>query len=168
MIEQLSAPESLTDSANDAVLDGTELALLALSWRNELARFSNTFLRPWHKSSHSPYLLDGWTPEFPAAGSTRRFSVVAGAGVADTGVSAAGVAAPEIADTEVAGAGCEAGAGAERGCGATDFADADSSKDFAGGTGFCARFSDEFSQKEILAVPSVCRIVCRCNGHCPR
>jgi hypothetical protein len=73
-----------------------------------------------------------------------------------------------VADKEVADAGCGVDAGAERGCGASDFADADSSKDFDAGSGFRARFADEFNQKEIFAVPSDCRTVCRCNGHCPR
>jgi hypothetical protein len=67
-----------------------------------------------------------------------------------------------------AGCGIDAGAEAERGCGDSDFADADSSRDLGGGPGFRARFTDEFNQKEILAVPSACRTVCRCNGHCPR
>jgi hypothetical protein len=64
----------------------------------------------------------------------------------------------------------DAGAGAEgeRNAGASDFADADNSKALGGGIGFRARFVDEFNQKEILAVPSACRTVCRCNGHCPR
>jgi hypothetical protein len=115
------------------------------SWRNELARFSNTLLSPWHKSSQPAYLFDECSAELSAAGSERKVSAVADAGC-----------------------GVDVGAEAERGCGDSDFADANSSGDLGGGTGFRARFADEFNQKEILAVPSACRTVCRCNGHCPR
>ena len=148
-IKQLAAPESLTVSPNKVLLEGTELPLLTTSCRNELARFSNTFLRPWHKSSQPAYLFDERSAELSTAGSERKLSAVADAG----------------AD---AGCGVDAGAETERGCGDSDFADADSSWDLDGGSGFRARFADEFNQKEILAVPSACRTVCRCNGHCPR
>jgi hypothetical protein len=153
-IKQLAAPESFTISPNEVLLEGTELPLLTPSCRNELVRFSNTLLSPWHKSSQSEYLFDEGSPEFSTAGSVRKLSVVVDAGVAGAGV---------------ADAGCDVGgAKAARGCGTSDFADADSSKAFGGGPGFRARFVDEFNQKEILAVPSACRTVCRCNGHCPR
>lgn len=64
--------------------------------------------------------------------------------------------------------GVGADAAGEGSSGGSEFAVADSSMDFRGGAGFRARFVDEFSQKEILAVPLACRTVCRCNGHCPR
>ena len=152
---QLAAPESLTVSTNEALLEGTELPLLAANCRNEFVRFSNTFFSPWHKSSQSPYLFDERSPEFSVAGSARTLVVGVGAGIAGMVVAAAVC-------------GVTAGAEAVRGCGASDFADADSSKAFDGGAGFRARFTEEFNQKEILAVPSLCRTVCRCNGHCPR
>src|SRR5580704_11563626 len=193
LIEQVSAPESLAKSSTNAVLDGAELRLLAPNCRNELARFSKTFLRPWHKSSQAPYLFDERVSEFSAAGSAWEFSVaVAGrvaragdaadAGDAVVGLAGLEVATAEVVAAEVAGAGCavgsraeteaeaEAGTGteAEGGCGASGFADTDSSKDCDAGFGFRARFTDEFSQKEILTVPSGCRTVCRCRGHWPR
>ena len=146
LIEQVSAPESLSRSSNNAVLRGPERPLLALNCRKELARFSNTFLRPWHNSSQAPYLFDDRASELSTAGSARKvsFSVVASAGVATAGVSAAAVA----------GAGGAVGAKAERGCGASGFAATESSKDCDAGFGFRARFTDEFNQNEILAVPS--------------
>ena len=153
---QLAAPESLTVPPIKELLEGTELPFLtvncAANCRNELARFSNTFLSPWHKSSQSPYLFDERSPESSAAGSARTLVVGVGAGIAGIVVAAAGC-------------GISAGAEAVRGCGALDFADADSSKAFDCGAGFRARFSDEFNQNEILVVPSLCRAVCRCNGH---
>jgi hypothetical protein len=155
LITQLPAPESLTVSPNKVVLEATELPLLTPNCRNELARFSNTFLSPWHKSSQSPYLFDDRAKECSSAGSARKLSAVAGAGVAGAAVAAGG-------------GGAGARAEAARGCGASDFADADSSKALEGGAGFRARFTDEFNQNEILAVPSLCRTVCRCNGHWPR
>jgi hypothetical protein len=150
----------LTVSPKKVLLEGTELPLLNPSWRNELARFSNTFLSPWHKSSQSPYLLNERSPEISTAGSARKLSVVAGPGVAGAAVAGAAVAA--------AGCGIAAGAEAARGCGASDFADADSSKALDGGLGFRAKSTDEFNQNEILTLPSACRTVCRCIGHCPR
>lgn len=145
LIEQVSAPDSLTRSSKNALLRGPERPLLAPNCRNELARFSNTFLRPWHNSSQAPYLFDERS-EVSTAGSARKvsFSVVASAGVATAGVSAAAVA----------GAGGAVGAKAERGCGASGFAATESSKDCDAGFGFRARFTDEFNQNEILAVPS--------------
>jgi hypothetical protein len=155
----------LTVSPKKVLLEGTELPLLNPSWRNELARFSNTFLSPWHKSSQSPYLLDERSPELSTAGSARKLSVVA-----DAGVVGAAVAGARVSGAAVATVGCGVAAGAEsaRGCGASDFADADSSKSLDGGLGFRARSTDEFNQNEILALPSACRTVCRCIGHCPR
>ena len=152
---QLAAPESLTVSPNEALLEGTELPLLTVNCRNELARFSNTFLSPWHKSSQSPYLFDERSPEFSTTGSGGTLFVVAVAGVFGAAVA-------------VAGRGIATGAEAVRGCGVSCFADAESSKAFDGGAGFRARFTEEFNQNKILAVPSLCRTVCRCNGHCPR
>src|ERR1700683_1546101 len=101
---QLAAPESLAVSSNGngVVLDGAELPLLTPSCRKELARFSSTFLSPWHKSSQSPYLFDGRTPEFSIAGSARKLAVVEGAGIAGAAISAAG---------------CGDAAGAALGCG---------------------------------------------------
>ena len=157
---QLAAPESFAVSSNVMDLDGAELPLLIPSCRKELERFSNTFLSPWHKSSQSPYLFDGRTPEFSTAGSARKLAVAAGAVVGGIGFAGAAVAA--------GGCGVTARAEAARGCGGSDFADAVSSNARDGGAGFCARFTDEFNENEILDVPSLCRTVCRCNGHCPR
>jgi hypothetical protein len=114
--------------------------------------------------------LGGPSAEFAGTGSVREFSVVTGAGDEGSGVAGDGSAAAEVADTDFAGADCDTGDGAEEegGRGAGGFADADSSKDCDAGFGFRARFSEEFNQKEILAVPSGFRTVCRCNGHCPR
>src|SRR6476660_8754463 len=117
-----------------------ELPLLTPSSRNELARFSNTFLSPWHKSSQPACVFDESSAELATAGSERKLSAVADAGC-----------------------GVDAGAEAERGCGDSDFADADSSRDLGSGPGFRARFTDEFNQKEILALPSARRTVCRCK-----
>ncbi|HMD10261.1 MAG TPA: hypothetical protein VKH63_22195 [Candidatus Acidoferrum sp.] len=155
----------MTVSPNKVLLEATELPLLTPSCRNELARFSNTFLSPWHKSSQSPYLFDDRSPEFSTAGPARKLSVVADAGVVGAAVAGVGVSGAAFATV---GCGIAAGAEAARGCGASDFADADSSKALDGGLGFRARSTDEFNQNEILAVPSACRTVCRCNGHCPR
>ena len=157
--KQLAAPESLTVSSREALLEGREVLLLPPSCRNELARFSSTFLRPWHRSSQSPYFFKERSPEFPTAGSTCKLSVVVGAAVAGAAGAGAVVAA---------GRGVSAGAEPARGCGASDLANADSSRDLDGGPGLRARFADEFTQKEILAVPSARRAICRCKGHCPR
>jgi len=167
----------VTGAPNDGVLEGRELPLLAANWRNELVRFSNTFLRPWHRSSQSPYLLAEGATEFSGAGSARN-SVAAGTGVAaaevaDAGLATAGVGTADVADEDiVAGAVWDSGVGTEAesecGCAAGGFADTDSSNDCDAGFGFRARLTEEFSQKEILAVPSGCRTVCKCNGHCPR
>src|SRR5277367_3731624 len=159
-IVQLAAPESLTVSTNEALLEGTEFPLLAANCRNELARFSNTLLSPWHKSSQSPYLFDDRSPEFSTAGSARTLFVGVSAGVADAGAAGAAIAA--------SGCGVATEAEALCGCNASDFADADSSKALDGGAGFRARFTDEFNQNEILVVPSLFATVCRCKGHCPR
>jgi hypothetical protein len=114
-------------------LEDREFPLLVANWRNELARFSNTFFRPWHKSSQPPYLSDERTAECSTAGSLREISVVAGAEVAGAGVASAEAAGAGVASAEVTGAGCDTGAGAEAesecGCGAGGFADADSSND---------------------------------------
>src|SRR5580704_10672360 len=147
---QLVAPESLTVSPIKALLEGTELPLLTANCRNEFARFSNTFFSPWHKSSQSPYLVDARSPELSTTGAARTLVVGVGAAI------------------DAAGCGVAAGAEAACGCGASGFTEADSSKVLDGGAGFRARFTEEFNQKEILAVPSLCRTVCRCNGHCPR
>jgi hypothetical protein len=88
-------------------------------------------LSPWHKSSQP-----ACSAELSTAGSERKLSAVADAGC-----------------------GVDAGAEAEGGCGNSDFADADSPRDLGGGPGFRARLTDEFNQKEILAVPSACRTV---------
>ena len=159
-------------------MEGREFPLLVANWRNELARFSNTFLRPWHKSSQLPYRSEVRAKEWSTVGSARKFSVaVAGrvakagdAADAAAGLAGAEIAASEVAATDVTGAGGDTGDGieAERGCAAGGFADTDNSKDCDAGFGFRARFTDEFNQKEILAVPSGCRTVCRCKGHWPR
>jgi hypothetical protein len=190
-MEQLSAPESLTPASGDGVLEGRELPpLVAASWRKKFVRFSKTFFRPRHKSSQSPYFFAGSATEFSVAASVRKFFVAAGAEAAAMGLAAAdvaragsvvvGVATTGIGAAEVAAVfvdadcdsrvDCVTGVGVEpeRGCGGAGFADAESSKDCDGGLGFRARFSDEFSQKEILALPSGCRMVCRCKGHWPR